>query len=479
MTRRQLFALGMARVAPVGLAAGALAAVVAVALSPLAPIGAARLAEPDPGLALDLLVAGVGGAATVALVLLPALVLTWRAARTGAERGHPRSPAVVGGLARAGLSPSAVAGVRMALEPGRGRTAVPVRSTLLAAVAGVAAITAALTITASADRLLDTPHLFGHDWDAVIGSGASPTFSERFVAGLRADRSIAQLAGATVREARVEGVTTGVLGIGQIRGSLAPPVLEGRAPVAADEILLGDTTVRRTDASIGDTVEGRIGDRAAAFRVVGRGVLPELGFTLTAPVALGQGAAMTFEGLKRLDPEVQQNVLLLALAPNAERSATLARLERDALAAAPKPPAEVANWGGVSDFPLLLAALVALTASAALAHALVSSIRRRRRDLAILKALGFGRRDVRAAIAWQATTVAATGIIVGLPLGFGIGRFIWNVFATELGVVSDPVAPFWPGLLVVPTTLLLANLVALLPGRLAAGTRPALLLRAE
>ena len=88
---------------------------------------------------------------------------------------------------------------------------------------------------------------------------------------------------------------------------------------------------------------------------------------------------------------------------------------------------------------------------------------------------------MRAAIAWQATTVAATGIIVGLlRSSYGIGHFIWNVFATELGVVSDPVAPFWPrGLLVVAATVLLANLVALLPGRLAAGTQPALLLRAE
>ena len=50
-----------------------------------------------------------------------------------------------------------VAGVRMALEPGRGRTAVPVRTTMLAAIVGVAAVAAALTVTASADRLVSTP----------------------------------------------------------------------------------------------------------------------------------------------------------------------------------------------------------------------------------------------------------------------------------------------------------------------------------
>ena len=145
----------------------------------------------------------------------------------------------------------------------------------------------------------------------------------------------------------------------------------------------------------------------------------------------------------------------------------------------PSRPADVANWGRVSGFPYLLAALIAAAAAALLAHALATSIRRRRRDLAILKTLGFERRDVRMTVAWQATTVAAIGLLLGLPLGVGIGRFAWNLFAEELGVVPEPVAPFFPGLLVIPATLLLANIVALLPGRIAAGTRPAVVLRAE
>ena len=120
-----------------------------------------------------------------------------------------------------------------------------------------------------------------------------------------------------------------------------------------------------------------------------------------------------------------------------------------------------------------------MAAAALLAQALLSSIRRRNRDLAILKTLGFERRDVRATVAWQATTVAAIGLLVGLPLGVLLGRFAWNLFATELGVVSEPVAPAVSAFLVIPATLLLANLVALLPGRIAARTRPALVLRAE
>ena len=138
---------------------------------------------------------------------------------------------------------------------------------------------------------------------------------------------------------------------------------------------------------------------------------------------------MTFEGLRRLNPRASRNVFLVGLAAGADRQATLARLERDASAAVPSRPADVANWGRVSGFPYVLAALIAAAAAAVLAHALVTSIRRRRRDLAILKTLGFERRDVRMTVAWQATTVAAIGLLVGLPLGVGIGRFAWNLFA--------------------------------------------------
>jgi ABC-type lipoprotein release transport system permease subunit len=479
MTGPQLFVLGLARVIPLSLIAGALAAGIAVALSPLAPIGVARTAEPDPGLAVDHAVVAAGCAATVALMLVAALMPVWRASRPRVMQHGPRRSAAAAFFARAGLSPSCASGVRMALEPGRGRNAVPVRTTLLAAVVGVAAVGATLTITASADHLLGTPRLYGHDWDAVIGNGTGAKYSERLVARLRADRSIAKLAGGTVDEAQIEGKPTGVIGMDAIRGSLFPTVLEGRAPSAPGEILVGTKTAGDLGTEIGDEVEGRIGDRASAFRVVGRGVLPEVGTAGAAPLALGEGVAIPFEALRRLHPEAERNILFLGLAPGAPRGATLERLTREVSAALPRRPVDVGNWGRVSGFPYLLAALIAAAVAAILGHALITSIRRRRRDLAVLKTLGFERRDVLATVAWQATTVAAIGLLVGLPLGIGLGRFAWNLLATELGVVSEPVAPVSSGLLVIPATLLLANLVALLPGRVAAATPPASVLRTE
>ena len=479
MTRTQLFVLGVARVVPVAVVAGVIAVGVAIALSPLAPLGVAREAEPDPGFALDVLPLALGAAATAIVVVLAACIPAWRAARSAEGQGTPPPSRLAGLLARTGLSPSRTAGVRMALEPGRGRSAIPVGSTLVAAVAGVAAVATAFVITASMDHLLSTPRLYGQNWDAVIGNDAEARNPRRLEAELRADRSIAQLSGGTVAEARVAGVPTAVVAMDAIRGSLSPTLLEGRAPAGPLEIVLGSKSADAIGARVGDRVKARIGKRASSFRVVGRGVLPELGIAGLAPLGLGRGVAMTFQGLRRLDPGEQPNILLLGLAAGADREATLARLERDVFAAAPERPADVGNWGRVSGLPHLLAALVAVAAAAMLAHALVTSIRRRRRDLAIFKTLGFERRDLRSTVAWQATTVGAVGLLAGLPLGVGLGRFAWNLLATGLGVAPEAVAPLWPGLLVIPATLLLANLVALLPGRAAARTQPAAVLRAE
>ena len=113
-----------------------------------------------------------------------------------------------------------------------------------------------------------------------------------------------------------------------------------------------------------------------------------------------------------------------------------------------------------------------------LAHTLVTSIRRRRLELAILKTLGFVRRQVSATVAWQATALAAVAL-VGLPLGVISGRWVWNVFASHLGVVPDPIIPVLTVLLAVPTTILVANLLALVPGRIASRLKAANVMRTE
>ena len=123
--------------------------------------------------------------------------------------------------------------------------------------------------------------------------------------------------------------------------------------------------------------------------------------------------------------------------------------------------------------------LVALLALAMMTHTLVTSVRRRRRDLAVLKTLGFVRGQVAATVAWQATTFAVVALVVGVPLGVAAGRWAWELTAAALGVASGPVVPGAAILAVAAGTLLAANLVAAVPGRAAGRLRPAAALRSE
>ncbi len=169
MTRGQLLA-GTVLHAALLAGAGAVGAVlVAVALSPLFPIGPARTVDPDVGLHADAVVLVLGATAIVVLAAAWGVTVGLRSI-VAAGRPPPalRRSRIGDLLARAGAPAAATAGVRMAVEPGRGATSVPVRTTLVGAVVGLAALVAAVTFGAGLDHLLDTPRLYGWDWQAMI-----------------------------------------------------------------------------------------------------------------------------------------------------------------------------------------------------------------------------------------------------------------------------------------------------------------------
>jgi ABC-type lipoprotein release transport system permease subunit len=129
--------------------------------------------------------------------------------------------------------------------------------------------------------------------------------------------------------------------------------------------------------------------------------------------------------------------------------------------------------------PSLLASGLAAGAVVALGLTLGASVRRRRRDLALLKTLGFTQRQLVAAVAWQASVAAVIGIVIGVPLGIVVGRWLWSLFAREIYAVPQPSVPAVSVVLVALGALVLANVVAAWPGRVAARTPTALLLRAD
>lgn len=489
MTRGQLWSLGLLRAAAIGVVAAGVGAAVAVAASPLTPIGTARVAELHPGVTVDAWVLALGAALTVALVVSASAWPAWRATdpRSAPDVANPRRPSVLLRAATAAPLPATVAaGVRMAVEPGRGRTAVPVRSSFVAVIVAIAALVATMSFAASLDRLLDTPRLYGWNWDAHVEATGDGVDAATIVRTIGDDPRISDMAMEDTPPLAIGGTEFDALFLQPVKGSLEPVVLEGRAPRGTDEVALGTETMRQVNADVGSTVTIRItaiAPRPQPFRVVGRVVIrPQ-----SDSARLGSGAVLDYAAEARMiPPGVEPPPLTeveLRLAPGVDRAKTLAdladQLGPDYDVRTATRPADLVNFGRVQSLPLILGGLLALLGAATLAQTLTTSIRRRRRDLSILKALGFSAAQVRRVVAWQATTFAVVGMVVGLPLGVAIGRAVWSQFANRLGALNEPVTPVVALLAIFAAAVVVANLIAAVPAWNAGRTRPAQVLRTE
>jgi MacB-like periplasmic core domain len=491
MSARGRTLLGVVRAGVVGLVAAVVATIAAVAVSPALPTGLARIAEPDPGLEVDVLIVGVGVAATLAVVMALGAWAAWRTsaatrASASGDQGLRRRPSGVARFltAAGGWPLPATVGVRMALEPGRGRTAVPVRTTLAGVTLGVGALVAAVTFGASLAHLLDSPRLYGQTWDLQLEDTSDTTFVERGLSLLRDDPRVDAMgvgsAGSALLE--VDGRRADAIALDPVEGDILPPMLAGRPPRGAGEVALGARTAREVGAAIGDVVEvGRSGERTVPMRVVGQVAFPSVGSTSR----LGEGVLATVAARDAVTPEDASvpGDLFLRLAPGADADAVVADLNAragtNAFVQSKGSPADIVNFGRVESMPFVLSGILAAIAAATLAHLLLSAVRRRRRDLAILKTLGFVRRQVAGTVAWQATTVVVLSLAIGVPLGVALGRWVWMLLADDLGVVAQPRVPLLALVAVAGWAVLLANVIAVVPGQIAARTRPVTDLRSE
>jgi ABC-type lipoprotein release transport system permease subunit len=498
----QFVALGLARAAVIGAAGAAGAVALATLLSPLTPVGEARLASSSAGaVVFDPLVMVIGALATVAtLVALSA----WPAVRDARllRRSRPKSVpvALVRAVAWSGAPPSALIGVRYALQRGRGRQPVPVGTALLGMVLAVAALCATAVFGASLTRLTSTPALYGVPFQAEFSyqGGGSPDYvTGPVLTSLRRDRAIARITLADFAAVDVNGHQIRLAAVTAIRGPALISVIDGRQPSGDHEIMLGAATMRSVGAQPGGLVRVTVTDpegtrHQAQFRVVGRASFAPGFYT----GGLGSGAAMTISALTHLQcpagadvTACQRNVqrgtiytVLVRAAPGPHAAAALARHVSkygEFLVSGDQEPAELVNFGESVNFPLLFGGLLALFGAATMVHLLVISVSRRRGEAGLLKVLGFVRYQVAAVVSWQATVVAMVGIVAGVPLGIAAGRAVWRVFATNFGVVSLTVV----NVLLIATlavgVLAAANVLAFFPALLAARSRPAQLLRAE
>jgi len=491
MTPRQAVASATAPpllVAAVGSTLGVAAALVA---SRWMPIGAASYSEPRPGVSADWLILGPGWVLAPALVAAGSAAAAALALAARRRRPVPRRSAVAAAAAAAGFGVPVVVGARFALEPGRGRAAVPVRPALLGAVAGVLGVLAAFTFSAGVSDASANPARFGQTWQLFTSLGQSGQDFGPVSPVLRAVAADRDVTG--VGDARVGGAQSGHVSVesftyAPVAGTRVRAVLTGgRMPSAPDEIVLAPTTARDMHAATGSVVRlaGAAGPRA--LTVTG------IGFVPSGPHNYyDDGAWLTPAGFDRLFGGAHHafkfHVATVALRPGADVEAVAHRLTAkaaaikggQAFAFTPAPPLEqVQAVRDVAALPLALSAFLAVLAIGAVGHALSIAVRRRRHELAVLRALGLTRRQSRLVIVTQATLLAVIGLAFGIPLGIALGRILWRAAADMTPLAYHPPVALWALALIGPLALVAANLLAAWPARRAARLRTAHILRAE
>lgn len=453
-----------------------LSTVVAVALSPLLPVGTARRLDPATGVHVDALVLGVGAFALLAILLL---ALSVTAARlVGPAATAPRSDAAVrhvtARFARA-LRPAPGTGVRFALHTPTGRSA-PVRSGLAGACIGVIGLSAVAVVGANLQRLIDTPARWGTTWDVTIESvdpeapDAGPIVTAEDRELLRNDRDVDAAAVVLFDEqVTIEGRRVIAAAFDAVKGELSPTVVRGRAPSAAHEVAVGMDTLHVLDASVGSTVS--IDSRAqvsADYRIVGVVAVP----SVSNPGPLGVGAVFTQAGgaaiqlgeQTRTVDDVGNEYMAVRWRDGVDGDDAVEGLGLPmARAIAPIAPPEMNGLSDIRGVPLLAAGALVALGVIATAHALVVTIGRRRRELGVLGSMGFTPGDRSAAISAQATTIALVALAIGVPLGAAVGRVVWSRLADGLGVAGDAAFPLTVLAAGTLSTVVVLNVIALWP----------------
>ncbi len=129
-------------------------------------------------------------------------------------------------------------------------------------------------------------------------------------------------------------------------------------------------------------------------------------------------------------------------------------------------PAEVESAASAGRVQSALVAAVAVVAVLSLFLTLVAVVRRRRRDLSILSALGFTPHQLRVTFLLQGLLFGLAGVVLGTPLGIVLGRVLWVAFAGTLGVVTDP-SMSWPVIGAVAAVVVAIGVVGSIPPALA------------
>jgi hypothetical protein len=396
---RQLWGLGLLRAGAIGITGAIGSVALAYAVSDLTPVGEARAAASSLGFVFSGVLFGLGALGVVLVVIILAIVPSWRAAQSGRGQNVHELPVdhangAVTLVSRTGASATVVVGVRNALDRGRGRTSVPVATALVGATIAVIALVATSVFGASLNNLVSTPRLYGQDFQLGLGNLTTPQL-KAVLAAIKTDPTVTKVTWGfsgkylDVGSIPVEGVFVEVA-----KGPMALSFDNGHPPHGNSEIVLGSTTMSAAKAHVGSIVHVALINRAGKtlrheFRVVGAVTFPQAfttgGLGVGAVISLDAASHLACTGsasvatcAKKLINSIDGWGVLVGITPGARGRAMVHRLEREFSenVTVLTVPVNLVNFGEAVDFPLLLGVTLALFGAATLAHLLFVSVAR-------------------------------------------------------------------------------------------------------
>ena len=223
---------------------------------------------------------------------------------------------------------------------------------------------------------------------------------------------------------------------------------EGRAPVTTDEVVLDRALAARIDTASGGTIALTAGSGPIRYRVVGI-VIPPEGQQSRAAVFLADGAAWALSGR----PQRVEAVGLL-IEPGVDAAEVADRIERQhpgarAYTGSARGDAEFLDVGRARSFLIEVGAsfggIFLLLVVVLVASTLGLSIQQRRRELALLRAIGATPRQIRAMVDAETLLLSAPAATIGAVLGTFLAVGQGRAFAALEMIPADfayAVGPF-------------------------------------
>ena len=386
--------------------------------------------------------------------------------------------------------------MRFALEPGVGRSAVPVRSAILGAILAVTVVVATVTFGSSLDTLVSHPALYGWNWnyDMDGGGGLGDIPGQAAAKLLNADPLVQSWTGIYYSALTLDGVNVPVMGATP-GATVAPPLLSGHGLQASDQVVLGASTLRSLHKQLGDAVQVRIhGSKPVTLTIVGTATLPPIGVAGSSHLEMGTGAVLDY----RVIPPAARDLFEVTPGPNAILVRTKGGNNPAALGRRCRPsgagwtsPSTAAPCSGCSARPRS-------STTGPSAPRPSFSVRPWRSAPPRRSASRSSHRSGAGGTTWPSSRRWASpgpssprrwrcrpawppsiGCAVGIPVGIALGRVLWDLFAGEISAVPDPTVPAGAIVVVGVAAIVLAVAVATIPGRIAARTATSQLLHTE